>query len=113
MLLCEALESAGYVVESTCDGANVLNMIELVTPHLITMDIDLPNISGTELIRKIKADSRLMSIPVLAITAHVGRGNEMEIISAGSDAYLPKPISIREFLDTVNRLVSGGKLIHN
>lgn len=105
MFICATLESCGFKVEAVADGAHVLASIETFRPDLITMDINLPSVSGAVLIRKLKADPKLKEIPVVAITAHVGAAEERSIRSAGAEGYLAKPISIRPFLSTVDRLL--------
>ena len=72
---------------------------------LVIMDIQLPNVSGLELIEAVKADSVLRVIPVLAVTAYAGTGDEERIRDAGADAYLAKPVSIGPFMAAVNALV--------
>jgi two-component system, cell cycle response regulator DivK len=105
MFLCATLESQGFAVESVTDGAEVMAKTHAFRPDLITMDINLPNISGVDLIRKLKGDPSLSAIPVVAITAYVGRGEESQIRGAGAADYLAKPISITPLLASVNRLL--------
>jgi two-component system cell cycle response regulator DivK len=112
MLLCAVLEKAGFGVHSVTDGALVLDRTREFVPNLVTMDINLPNISGLELIKTLKADPKLCQIPILAVTAYVGKGEEARVRNAGANDFLTKPISIRPFLAAVNRLLfaSGTEL---
>ncbi len=71
---------------------------------LILMDIQLPDVSGLEVTKWLKDDETLKSIPVIAITAFAMAGDEEKIREGGCDAYLVKPISIPDFLQTVERL---------
>ncbi len=73
-------------------------------PDLILMDIQLPDVSGLEVTKWLKADETLKSIPVIAITAFVMDGDEEKFLEGGCDAYIVKPISISNFLQTVDRL---------
>lgn len=107
MFICATLESRGFAVQAVSDGAQVLESTKTFQPDLITMDINLPNVSGEVLIRKLKADPQLKEIPVVAITAHVGQAEERSIRRAGAEDYMAKPISIRPFLSTVHRLLEG------
>jgi two-component system, cell cycle response regulator DivK len=70
------------------------------------MDIQLPNVSGLDLIIAAKSDSLLRSIPVLAVTAYAGKGDEERIRDAGADSYLAKPVSIGPFMAAVKGLLS-------
>ena len=74
-------------------------------PDLVIMDIQLPRISGLELIEALKADEALRSIPVLAVTAYAGKGDEERIREAGAEGYLAKPVSITPFLQAVGQLI--------
>ena len=107
VLLCTVLENSGYLVKVVTDGAQVLKKAREFVPNLITMDINLPNISGLELIRILQAHPTLRQIPILAVTAYVGASEEDRIRRAGARDFLAKPISIRSFLATVNGLLSG------
>jgi two-component system cell cycle response regulator DivK len=69
------------------------------------MDIQLGNVSGLELIEQAKADRTLRSIPVLAVTAYAGKGDEERIRDAGADNYLSKPVSIGPFMAAVKALI--------
>jgi two-component system, cell cycle response regulator DivK len=105
MFLCATLEATGFDVLMITDGANVLQAARDYRPDLITMDINLPNISGADLIERLKADGGLKDIPVLAITAYVGKGEEAYIRRVGASDYMAKPISIRPFIAAVKRLL--------
>jgi two-component system cell cycle response regulator DivK len=69
------------------------------------MDINLPNVSGLELIEEIRADETLRKVPVLAVTAYVGKWEEARIRRAGANNFLPKPVSIKPLLKAVNELI--------
>ena len=69
------------------------------------MDIQMPHVTGHELILAMKADEELKDIPVMAVTAYAGREDEERIRAAGAKAYVSKPISVTKFIGTVNGLV--------
>ena len=69
------------------------------------MDIQLPNVSGLDLIEAAKKDFALRNIPVLAVTAYAGKGDEDRIRDAGAEGYLAKPVSIGPFMAAVRGLV--------
>jgi two-component system cell cycle response regulator DivK len=104
-LFCDVLKSQGYVVEPVADGLDALDKAKSFVPNLIIMDIQLPNVSGLDLIEAAKADPILRSIPVLAVTAYAGKGDEERIREAGADSYLAKPVSIGPFMAAVKGLV--------
>ncbi len=75
-------------------------------PDLILMDIQLPSISGLEATKRLKADETLKSIPVIAISAFAMAGDKEKFLEGGCDAYIPKPISLPNFLQTVERFAN-------
>ena len=77
-------------------------------PDLVLMDIQLPGISGIEAFRRLRADPRTARIPVVALTASVTPSDRTQITQAGFSAFLGKPINLKEFLETVKRLVEAG-----
>ena len=104
-LFCDVLKANGFDVEPVADGHMALETARNVSPDLIIMDIQLPGMSGVDLIEAAKRDSSLNSIPVLAVTAFAGKGDEERILSAGAAGYLSKPVSIMPFMAAVNELV--------
>jgi len=72
-----------------------------VAPDLIIMDIQLPHVSGLDLIAALKRDEELRDIPVMAVTAYAGKGDEQRIREAGAQTYVSKPISVIKFIETV------------
>lgn len=87
------------------DGARVMQAVDEFAPDLITMDIQLPNVSGRKLIRKIRRNPATRDIPILAMTAYAGKRDEEDIRRAGADGYLAKPLTIERLLGEVNRLL--------
>ena len=104
-LFAELLEEAGYATLSAGEGLDALALAKQHGPDLILMDIQLPAISGLEVTRWMKDDPALKHIPVIAITAYAMPGDEERIKAGGCEAYIPKPISIDVFLNTIARYV--------
>ncbi|MFN3458522.1 MAG: response regulator [Novosphingobium sp.] len=104
-LFCDLLRAKGFEVEPVADGREAIDKTRLFMPHLVIMDIQLPNVSGIDLIEAIKADEELKAIPILAVTAYAGKGDEETIRAAGAEGYLAKPVSIGPFIVAVNALV--------
>jgi two-component system cell cycle response regulator DivK len=87
----------------TRNGMEALALAREQRPDLILMDIQLPEVSGLEVIKWLKDDEALRDIPVIAVTAFAMKGDEERIRQGGCEAYISKPISIATFLDTVRR----------
>ena len=104
-LFCDLLRANGFEVEPVADGREAIDKARLFVPNLVIMDIQLPNVSGLELIEALKADADLRAIPVLAVTAYAGKGDEDRIRDAGAEGYLAKPVSISPFMQAVNKLI--------
>lgn len=104
-LFRDLLGANGYATFETREGIEAVAMTRNIEPDLIIMDIQLPEISGLDVTRKIKADSALRHIPVIAVTAFAMKDDEDKILSAGCEAYLSKPIAIDDFLTTIRRFL--------
>lgn len=105
-LFHDLLEAHGYNILQTKDGMEALRMAREHRPDLILMDIQLPEVSGLEVTKWLKEDDSLKSIPVVAVTAFAMKGDEEKIREGGCEAYIAKPISISNFLQTVERFVN-------
>ncbi len=106
-LLREVLEAHGYNVLQAKDGMEGWRMAREQRPDLILMDIQLPGVSGLEVTKWLKDDETLKSIPVIAVTAFAMEGDEEKMLEGGCDAYIPKPISVPDFLQTVERFTNS------
>lgn len=104
-LFCDLLTAHGYVAEPVRDGRDVMAKAQSAQPHLVIMDIQLPHVSGMDLISAIKADASLAHVPVMAVTAYAGSDDERRIRAAGAEAYVAKPISVMRFIETVESLI--------
>jgi len=107
-LFNDLLEAHGYSTVGTRNGIEVLGLARRHRPDLILMDIQLPEVSGLDVTRALKADPELKSIPVIAVTAFAMKGDEERIREGGCEAYLSKPISVGKFLETVRQFVPVG-----
>jgi two-component system, cell cycle response regulator DivK len=106
-LFHDLLEAHGYDIVGTPSGLDALELARAHRPDLILMDIQLPEVSGLEVTKWIKADPELHRIPVVAVTAFAMNGDEERIRQGGCEAYLSKPISISKFMETVRRFLSA------
>lgn len=105
-LFNDLLEAQGYRVVKTSNGLEAIDLARMHNPDLVLMDIQLPEVSGLDVIRWMKEDEALASIPVIAVTAFAMKGDEERIRAGGCEAYLSKPISVAKFLETVNSFLS-------
>jgi two-component system cell cycle response regulator DivK len=97
----DVLRLAGFrTLEAASGGAGVSLAVEH-QPDVILMDIRLPDIDGTEVARRMKADARTAGLPIVALTSLAMKGDREWFLEAGFDGYLEKPISVREFAEQV------------
>lgn len=104
-LFCDLLRAHGYEAEPVDDGRVAIERAVAIRPDLIIMDIQLPHVSGLELIEKLKADPELRAIPIMAVTAYAAKGDEERIRVAGAEGYISKPISVGRFVEAVEALI--------
>jgi two-component system cell cycle response regulator DivK len=105
----DILNAKGYRTIEAVTGEEGVKLAKEKLPDLVLMDIQLPGINGIEAFRQIRADAKTARIPVVALTASVTPTDRSEINAAGFDAFIGKPISLKEFVETVKRLIEGKK----
>ncbi|HZM36972.1 MAG TPA: response regulator [Burkholderiales bacterium] len=105
----DVLQAKGYGTLEAVTGEEGVKLAKEKAPDLVLMDIQLPGINGIEAFRQIRADPNTARIPVVALTASVTPTDRSQITAAGFDAFVSKPINLKEFLDTVKRLVEAAK----
>ncbi len=106
-LFCDLLRAHGYEAEPVRDGREAVDRARALRPDLIVMDIQLPHVSGLELIETIKADAILGPTPIMAVTAYAAKGDEERIREAGAEGYVSKPISVVRFVEAVRALLAA------
>jgi len=104
-LFRDLLTAHGYETFETKEGLEAIMITRNERPDLILMDIQLPEISGLDITRRLKADDTIKHIPIIAVTAFAMKDDEEKILAAGCEAYISKPISIVPFLNTVRRFL--------
>jgi len=100
-LLKDVLEAQGYCVAGAGEGEVAIRLARRFAPDLILLDIQLPDISGLEVSRRLKADPATTSIPIVAVTAFAMAGDERRALANGCDGYVTKPIMLPTFLRMV------------
>ena len=105
----DVLQAKGYQTLEAVTGEEGVKLAREKKPDLVLMDIQLPGINGIEAFKQIRGNATTKGIPVVALTASVTPTDRSAISAAGFDAFVSKPINLKEFLDTVQRLVAGAR----
>ena len=105
-LFNDLVETRGHRIVQTRSGIEAVDLARRHRPDLILMDIQLPEVSGLEVTKWIKEDDDLKSIPIIAVTAFAMKGDEEKIREGGCEGYIAKPISVANFLQTVERFLT-------
>jgi two-component system, cell cycle response regulator DivK len=108
-LVRDVLQAKGHVTLESTTAEDGLQLANEKVPDLILMDIQLPGMNGIEALAHLRANPVTAAIPVVAVTASVMQQDRNLITKAGFDAYVGKPISLREFLDTVRDMLDRAK----
>ena len=106
-LVRDVLQVKGYATLEAGTAEHGLAIAAERKPDLILMDIQLPGMSGIQALSVLRADPRTKQIPVIAVTASVMQQDRKQITDAGFDAYLGKPLDLKEFLKTVARVLGA------
>jgi len=104
-LFNDLLEASGFGVLQAFNGEEAFRLAKENSPDLIIMNVQLPEASGLEVTQWLKAEATTSGIPVVAVAALAMEGYEEKVLSVGCDAYIAKPISVHQFLDTVKRFL--------
>ena len=105
-LLKDVLEYHGFDVCAHANGEDGLADARSSSPDAVLLDIELPGISGFDVLAGLRAESSGAALPVIAVTASVMDQDRKKILSAGFDAYVPKPVNIRELVVILNDLLA-------
>jgi two-component system, cell cycle response regulator DivK len=103
-LFCDVLRAHGYEAEGEKDAREAISRATLFAPDIIVLDIQMPHMSGLELIEAIRRDVILRRTPIMAVTAYAGRGDEERIRETGADAFVSKPVALRPFMEAIGTL---------
>ena len=106
-LLTDVLGHHGFEVEAFETGEECLAASADAPPDAVLLDIQLPGISGFEVLWCLRQRVRAQRLPILAVTASVMDQDRKKIMAAGFDAYVPKPVNIRELVQTLRALLGG------
>lgn len=101
-MLARRLQRTGFEVVVAVNGQEAIELASSEMPALILMDLSLPVLDGWEATRRIKADPKTASIPVIALTAHAIASDRDEALACGCDDFDTKPIDMKRLLDKIN-----------
>jgi len=104
-LFCDLLAAHGHEPQAVTDSRQAFAAAQDFKPDLVITDIQLPHVSGLELIQLIRDDEALKEVPIMAVTAYASLGDEERIRSAGAESYVTKPISVARFVAEVDSLL--------
>jgi two-component system cell cycle response regulator DivK len=102
-LLKDVLDFRGYTTVVTGLGTKAFDLARQHHPDLILLDIQLPDISGEEAARQLKADPQTSAIPIIAVTAFAMSGDREKMLGNGCDDYVAKPFNVRALLALIER----------
>jgi CheY-like chemotaxis protein len=107
-LLVRAILEGRYEVAEYASGPEALAALPAARPDVVLLDISLPEMDGTEVLRQLRADPGLEALPVIALTAHAMAGDREKYIAVGFDDYVTKPILDETLLlDAIARFTGG------
>jgi len=104
-LLHDMLESQGYSIATADSGVEGIKQAALLNPKLILLDVQMPAMSGKEVLLRLKANSQLEHLPVIAVTALAMSGDEQELLDFGFDAYISKPVRLKTLIEAVQGFI--------
>jgi two-component system cell cycle response regulator DivK len=105
-LFCDLLAAHGHLTQAVTDSREAMATAISFRPDLVITDIQLPHVSGLELMALLGADPDLCDVPIMAVTAYSAQGDDERIRAAGAKAYVAKPISVARFAETVDSLLN-------
>ena len=106
-LFRDVLRTAGYETLEATTGLRAIEIAIEHEPEVVLMDVQLPDIDGVEALRRLRADRRTASVPVLAVTAQAMHGDRERFLAAGFDGYVAKPVDIVALVRTVHEFCDG------
>jgi two-component system cell cycle response regulator DivK len=109
-LFCDLLTAHGHDAQPVTDSREALAAARSFEPDLIITDIQLPHLSGIELMQLVRGDEQLADVPIMAVTAYAAQGDDERIRAAGAQSYVSKPISVARFVEAVEGLLEAGRV---
>jgi two-component system cell cycle response regulator DivK len=107
-LLRTVLEKQGYSITEAADGEEALQKARAETPDLILLDLQMPRLSGYEVLGELRKESQYAALPIIALTASAMQGDRERALAAGFTGYLTKPVALAHLRDEIKRLLLPG-----
>ena len=101
------LERSGFEVATTTNGRQALEVAQSNTPDILILDVMLPELDGYEVLRRLRADARTKTLPVLLVTAKGQREDRETAMKCGADMFITKPFVNSELIAAVEKLAVG------
>jgi two-component system cell cycle response regulator DivK len=109
MLVRRILQSEGYSILEAANASEALEIIQNHIPELILMDINMPDVDGYTFTTQLRREQNLRTIPIIALTANVMKGDRERSLEAGCDGYIQKPIDVDTFSEKINYYLTQGR----
>lgn len=106
-LITKLLNKAGYETLEAMTGLSGFQMAQDERPDFIILDIQLPDIDGTEVLARIRADEQIQAIPVIAMTSYAMAGDREKLLAAGCNGYIEKPINPMKVIEQLELILEG------
>jgi CheY-like chemotaxis protein len=104
-VVADVLEFYGMTVKVAKDGEKGLEILQDFTPTLILLDLSMPKMDGWEMLKRVKSEQALQSVPVVALTAHAMSEDKKRVLAAGFDGYLKKPIAVITLIEDLRATI--------
>lgn len=110
VLIRRVLEAEGYAVLEAANGLEGLHQAEANAPHLVLIDINMPDVDGYTVTAKLREMPQLVGVPIVAVTANVMKGDREKTLAAGCDGFIPKPVDIDQLPAIISRFLVEARL---
>lgn len=104
-LITFILKSAGYTTITAETGLDGFNKVKSEKPDFVILDIQLPDIEGTNVLKMIRNDESIRQIPVIAVTSYAMSGDRERLLASGCDGYIEKPIDPEFIIDHIKSII--------
>jgi CheY-like chemotaxis protein len=105
-LFRELLEARGYSVIEACNGQEALQILNQTQPDILLLDIGMPVLDGFAVAKEVRANPKLVGLPILGVTAYAMQGDRERILNSGFDGYLSKPVDAKLLATELERLLN-------
>jgi CheY-like chemotaxis protein len=108
-LVRDLLGFRGITAIEARTGREAIRLVSVDAPDVVLLDVDLPDMTGVDVLAELRSMAGMQGVPVVAVTAYAMKGDAERLLAAGFDAYVPKPIDVRTFVDLVVSWAGDGR----